>query len=386
MKVLHIITGLTTGGAERALYTLLSAGLAKRFDSAVLSLSNEGTIGAPIRALGVPVYTLDMRAGVPGPGALLELRRQVRALRPDVIQGWMYHGNLAASFAAWLAPGRPALAWNVRQSLYDLGDEKPLTRQVIRANRALSRHTDAIIYNSKLSRAQHERFGIAINRGVVIPNGFDSNLLRPDLTSGAEVRRELGIDPDALVVGHVARFHPMKDHAGFLRAAVEVAKQVTEARFLLVGREVGPNNPALTGIIPPDLMPQFIFSGERQDVPRLMQAMDVLCSSSSWGEAFPNVLGEAMACGVPCVATDVGDCASIVGETGIIVPPSDSKALARALTNMLGKSPKALAALGQDARQRIDAHYSIEVIVDSYTKLYERMAEGALRVPAQSAT
>lgn len=385
MKILHIITGLATGGAERALYTLLSAGLAKRFDCAVMSLSTEGTIGAPIRALGVPVHTLEIRAGIPGPGAMVRLRRHVMAFRPDVIQGWMYHGNLAASFAAWSAPGRPRLAWNVRQSLYDLAKEKPLTRQVIRANRVLCHHPDAIVYNSNLSRIQHERFGIATKRGIVIPNGVDSTLLRPDLASGMEVRRELGIDPEALVVGHVARFHPMKDHAGFLRVAVDVAKQVAEARFLLIGRNVGPNNPALFGIIPPDLMPRFIFSGERRDVPRLMQAMDVLCSSSSWGEAFPNVLGEAMACGVPCVATDVGDSASIVGETGIIVPPSDGKALARALTNMLRKSPKSRAGLGHDAKQRINAHYSIEETVESYTKLYERMAGRTLSVPTQSA-
>lgn len=376
MNLLHIITGLQTGGAERALYALLSGGLAERFDCAVLSLSGDGKMGAPIRTLGVPVHTLDMRAGVPGPEALLRLRRHVRQLRPDAIQGWMYHGNLAASLAACLAPNRTALAWNVRQCLYDVCHEKPLTRQVIRANRMLSRRPDAIIYNSRLSREQHELFGFAADRGVVIPNGFDLTRLRPDSGCGAAVRREFGLNTEVPVVGHVARFNPMKDHAGFLRAAVAVARHVPRARFLLVGREVGPENPALAGIIPADLMPRFIFSGERRDVSRLMQAMDVLCSSS-WSEAFPNVLGEAMACGVPCVATDVGDSALIVGETGLLVPPSDSAALARALTTMLEKRPEARYDLGRDARQRIAKYYSLDASVERYTPLYEDVTGGA---------
>jgi glycosyltransferase involved in cell wall biosynthesis len=376
VKLLHIITGLNTGGAERALYALLAGGLARRFDCAVLSLTDEGTMGAPIAALGVPVYSLGMRAGMPGPGALWRLRHYIRSVRPDMIQGWMYHGNLAASLAARLAPDRPALAWNVRQCLYDLGNEKPLTRQVIRANRVLSRRPDATIYNSRLSREQHERFGFSAEKGVIIPNGFDLSLLRSDPDVGVVVRREFGLDPGGLVVGHVARFHPMKDHAGFLRAAVEVAKHVPQARFLLIGHDVSPDNPELAGIVPIDLRERFIFAGERRDVTRLMQAMDVLCLSS-WSEAFPNVLGEAMACGVPCVTTDVGDSASIVGETGFVVPPSDSTALANALITMLKKPPSERRTLGLKARGRIHNHYSLDKVVDLYTLLYENKADNS---------
>lgn len=370
MRLLHIITGLNTGGAERALCALLAGGLARRFDCAVLSLSDEGTMGAPIAALDVPVYTLGLRAGLPGLGAIWRLRNHLKSLRPDVIQGWMYHGNLAAILATCLAPGCPGLVWNIRQSLYDLGDEKPLTRQVIHANRLLSRQPSAVIYNSRLSREQHERFGISAGKGVVIPNGFDLSRLLPDSEVAAAMRRELQIGAEALVVGHVARFHPMKDHAGFLRAAVEVARRVPQARFLLVGREVSPDNPALAGIIPADLLSRFRFTGERQDVPRVIQSMDVLCSSS-WSEAFPNVLGEAMACGVPCVATDVGDNAFIVGETGLVVPPSDSTALAKALSVMLEKSPGERISLGLEARSRVQENYRIDKVVDQYSKVYE---------------
>lgn len=378
MKLLHIITGLATGGAERALHNVLAGGLVSRFDNAVLALRDEGTMGPQIRELGVPVYTLDMQTGLPGPQTLARLWRIVRSHRADVIQGWMYHGNLAASLAARLAPARPAVAWNLRQSLYGLQAEKPLTRQVIRANRFFSRGVDSMIYNSHLSRNQHEAFGFSDTSARVIPNGFDLDRLVPDSVAGSLVRAELGLPPDATVIGHVARFHPMKDHASFLRAAVRVAGANPAARFLLVGREVSPENPTLAGIVPPDLIDRFLFTGERSDVHRLMQAMDVFCLSS-WSEAFPNVLGEAMACGVPCVATDVGDSAAIVGDTGTVVVPSDSGALADGLEAMVQRSPEERQALGRAARQRIQARYSLDSVVAQYVDLYQTLSERRAR-------
>jgi len=372
LVILHLITGVSTGGAERALYNVLSGGLGERFDNAVLSLRDEGTMGPWIRELGVPVYTLDMRSGIPGLKVLARVWQIVRSLDPHVIQGWMYHGNLAASVAARLAPGRPALAWNIRHSLYDLKKEKPMTRQVIRVNRLFSGAADAIIYNSRLSRSQHELFGFQSSRAVVIPNGFDLQRLRSDSATGTAVRRELGLPRDATVIGHVARFHPMKDHASFLRAAVGVARTHPSARFLLVGRNVSPNNPALAGIVPPELLGRFVFTGERSDPHRLMQAMDVFCLSS-WSEAFPNVLGEAMVCEVPCVTTDVGDSADIVADTGIVVPPADAQALASGLERMVRRSPEERRALGRAARERIQTHYGLDSVVSQYADLYERL-------------
>jgi len=369
VSVLHVITGLSTGGAERALYNVLAGGLAHSGNPAVLSLGDEGAYGRKIRDLGVPVYTLGMRRGVPTPGILVRLRRAVCEIQPEVIQGWMYHGNLAASVAARLASGRPAVAWNVRHSLYELQAEKPLTRQVIRANRFFSRGVDSIIYNSHLSRSQHEAFGFSGGSARVIPNGFDLDRLAPDPVAGSAVRAELGLPHDVRVIGHVARFHPMKDHASFLRAAVRVARANPAARFLLVGREVTPENPALAGIVPPDLIDRFVFTGERSDVYRLMQAMDVFCLSSC-SEAFPNVLGEAMACGIPCVATDVGDSADIVGDSGLVVPPRDSEALADALLALLAKDPAERVVLGQAARHGIEQRYALPRMVDQYTQLY----------------
>lgn len=372
MKALHIITGLNTGGAEKALLHILSGGLARRYDSIVLSLQDEGTVGCKIQELGVPVYTLGMRSGLPGLKALRRLFQIVRDIKPDLIQGWMYHGNLAASLAGWMAPGSPAVSWNVRHSLYDIQAEKPLTRQVIRANSIFSGLAQSIIYNSRLSRSQHEAFGFRRCDAKVIPNGFDLDFLKPFQEDDRNIRCEFAFPTDAIVIGHIARFHPLKDHASFLRAAVQVAQHRSDVRFLLVGREVSPDNPALGGIVPSHLLERFTFTGERNDVHRLIQAMDVFCLSSN-SEAFPNVLGEAMATGVPCVTTDVGDSADIVGDTGVVVPPSNSGLLAEGLLSLIGMSGHARQELGMAARRRIKERYSLETVVGQYEKLYEEL-------------
>ena len=372
--VMHIITGLNTGGAERALCNVIQGGLAERFQTVVVSLTDGGRYGPMLEEFGVPVHCLGMKRGLTSFSALWCLRKVVRKYHPDIVQGWMYHGNLAARLAITLAAGRPAVVWNVRHSLYNLADEKPLTQQVIRSNHWLSSRIDSIVYNSQASRRQHEAFGFAGSRGKIIPNGFDVVGLRPEPGTGKSIRQELSIPEDALVIGHVARFHPMKDHASFLRAAVRVASAVPAARFLVVGREVSPRHPTLAGIVPPELLERFVFPGEHSDVPRLMQSMDVFCLSS-WSEAFPNVLGEAMASGVACVTTDVGDCADIVRDTGIVVPPSDSEALARGLMEMLDKPSKERVALCRAAMERVECHYGLDSVVAQYTNLYKTLAK-----------
>lgn len=374
MKLIHVITGLASGGAERALYNILTGGLAKQFDSVVVSLRDGGVYASRLRALGIPVYELGMRSGFPGPTTIARLRSLLQQHRPDLIQGWMYHGNLAASLAAILAPGQPAVAWNVRHSLYQLSAEKPLTRQVIRGNRLLSSSTHAILYNSRLSREQHETFGFTSTMGRVIANGFDTEALSPTLEQWAAARQRIGIKESDVVVGHVARFHPIKDHATFLRAALRVLQHRPETRFLLLGRNVSLENPALEGIVPDALAERFIFLGECSDVHHLMQAMDILCQSSR-SEAFPNVLGEAMASGVPCVATDVGDSADIIGETGRLSPPRQPNALAGAMLELLALPSEERIRLGRAARARIEARYALPAIVSQYADVYDHLVQ-----------
>jgi len=389
-KVVHIITGLNTGGAERALYNLLNGGLSDKFDTCVISLMDEGTMGSQIKALGVPVISLGMKRGFPTFSVLKKLRKEVRNRQPDLIQGWMYHGNLAATLACSMCSKKTAVLWNVRHSLYDLAHEKLVTRQVIRANRFFSKSVDTLLYNSKISRQQHEAFGFKGNRGQVVPNGIDLECFRFSDNSRKRIRKELAVPVDTLVIGHVARYHPMKDHVNFLQAALSVTTSHPNIHFVLIGRDVSLDNSDLICLIPDSLrhqfhflgeridvpdFHQFHFLGERIDVPDLMSAMDMVSSSSSYGEAFPNVVGEAMAASLPCVVTDVGDSAYIVGETGVVVPPRDSDALAVGIESLLVLTQLERQELGEKARQRIEDNFALTAIVEQYSTLYKTKIE-----------
>ncbi len=374
LRVLHVTTGLATGGAERVLFGLLRGGLAATHETSVLSLTDLGTYGQRIQDLGVTVSALGLSGVTDALPALWQLRKYVSHLRPDLIQGWMYHGN----FAAWLTlqgfvPRHCALVWNIRHSLYGLGNEKPLSRWVIRGNRLVSSRTDLVIYNSYVSRKLHEDFGFASACSRVVPNGFDLDEFKPSLHTKQHIRGELGIPDDAFVVGHIARFHPMKDHSNFLRAVTQVIRNHSNVFAILIGKNIDWNNEMILREIPPDLEKNVRLLGERRDIPDILRALDMLCLSSAWGEAFPNVLGEAMATGVPCIATDVGDSSIIIGDTGFTVPPCNLDALASAIESFITLPSQTRISLGRAARARIEANYSLPKSVAHYEALYQEL-------------
>ncbi len=374
MKVLHVITDLYTGGAERVLFNLLSAGLAHRFENRVISLREETLFSQQIRELDVPVVSLGMGNNYDIFPAFRKLKSETINFGPDVIQGWMYHGNMAAYLAARQPSVRPALSWNIRQTLYSLKSEKLMTQFVIHANRFFSSRAAAIIYNSRLSLSQHEKFGLHTSSSRFIPNGFDTNIYSPSESSRARIRSELEINDNCLIVGTMARLHPIKNHEGFFRAAVKLAKVLPNVHFLLAGKGVDITNSLYLMIVPDELRARFHLLGERHDVSALMQAMDVFCSCS-FAEAFPNVLGEAMACQLPSVVTDVGDCAEIVGESGVVVPPDNDEELLSAMLRVLSMTTEERRRLGAIARERVKSKYSLDTAVSTYSDLYTALAE-----------
>ena len=374
MRICHIITGLVTGGAERMLLKLLSATDRSRFTPLVISLLDEGAIGPDIRALGVPLLTLNMSRRVPHPAALLRLRDGIRSFEPDVIQGWMYHGNLAASLASRLVPDRPPVVWNIRQSLYDIQAEKPVTRWVIRLSARLSVHPAAIIHNSQTGAAQHARSGFSTRRSLLIPNGFDTEVFKPSADGRQRLRHQLGVREDEFLLGLAARYHPMKDIGNFLQAAARLTRGGYAARLVLAGPGMTTDNPALMRQIGDlQLESRVIPMGTVGNMPLFFQGLDLATLSSIRGEGFPNVLGEAMACGVPCVATDVGDVRHILGDTGTLVPPAAPDALADAWSSWIKAGPNWRSQQGQQARQHITRQYALSAIVQSYEALYCRL-------------
>ena len=371
MKVLHVITGLQTGGAERMLANLCIAGQRAGDSPVVVALCPGGSQYERLREAGVTVVSLGMKKGVPSIGGLIRLARMLRREAPDVVQSWMYHADLYGLLALWLSGRRrqTRLYWGVRCSDMDLRRYGIVLRLTVRLCAWLSRSVDGIVVNSQAGARIHRRLGYPARRMTVIDNGFDTESFRPDAGQRQAMRRSLGLPDDAFVVGCVARMDEMKDFPT-LGAALDLLDGVT---CIAVGKDTESAAVARG----------MIALGERTDVPRLLNGFDLLISASAFGEGFSNAIGEAMATGIPVVATDVGDARRILGEAGRIVPPRNPRALAKAVTD-LRDDPKARLAMGQAARQRIKRQFSIRHSLQAFETLYNASGTRGGRVPASA--
>jgi glycosyltransferase involved in cell wall biosynthesis len=374
MKILHIISGLPIGGAEMMLYKLLSVIDRDIFEPVVISLTDYGSLGNNIKNLNIPVYKMEMNAGFPNPFKVWCFIKLIRKINPKLVQGWMYHGNLAALLAKWVLPNYVPLLWNIRHTPDDLKKEKRTTARIIRLGARLSSHPDRIIYNSKVSEQKHELLGYDNKNKSIIPNGFNCEQFKPFDNAKSKLRHSLGLKKDTLLIGLVARYHIMKDHVGFLHSAGKLNKTYPEIHFVLVGQGVDKNNHLLIKFIEDlKIRKNIHLLGKRMDMDEITAGLDIACSSSSWGESFSNAIGEAMACGIPCIVTDVGDSAWIVGETGIVVKPGDRKAFTDAMRTLIKMRPEERLGLGKLARNRIINHFSLDLVVKQYEDMYQNL-------------
>lgn len=368
-NILHIITGLETGGAERSLANLALMERSGQFRHHIVSLAGLGRYGPELMDAAIPVTALNIGTGQGLRTAYVRLRRLVNEISPSIVHGWMYHGSLAASAVTLRVHRRPALAWNIRHTLTELDREKRGTRMVIRALPWIPGRPRAIIYNSHRARAAHELFGFPVGVGHVVPNGFDTNRWRPDSNARAALRQQFAIADDAIVIGYVGRYHPIKNVPSLLSAVRIVLEQEPRAHLMVAGEGILPSNRELASLIAALPKGRAHLLGQRKDIEAVMPAFDIFALSSD-SEAFPNVLGEAMACGLPCVATDVGDCRLLLDGCGSIVPPGETQALADELLAMVRSPDAARWTLGAAARSRIQQQYSMAATIDSYRALY----------------
>ncbi len=367
-RICHIVTGLNVGGAERALTNILLGGLGNSANSTVVSLLDEGHYGPILKEGGVNVYSLKLRRKARDISIFPKLADIIRSINPDIIQGWMYHGNIVATVSQQILSRKSKLVWNVRAAL-DAYDEMPVgTRMAIQSCRFLSKAPSSVIYNSARSRTHHEKLGFPKEFGMVIPNGFDTSFWKGGADKRVAARLRLGLPKEALVVGFVARNDPLKHPSNFLNAFALCVDQIPTARAVMIGRDL---DSAVRGMAIHD---KIILLGERNDVQDIIPGFDMLCLSSKL-EGFPNVIGEAMACGIPCLTTDVGDAAEIVGSTGWVVPPQNSEALARAMIDALRQGHLTLFNKGKSARKRIIEKYSLQTIVSQYANLYGNLVD-----------
>ncbi|HEV2263924.1 MAG TPA: glycosyltransferase [Stellaceae bacterium] len=371
--IVHVITELGAGGAERMLLRLVTA--STRYRHVVVSLSRDGTLVPALRDAGADVVSLGMRRYLPSLRGIFGLAKIIRRERPIVIQTWLYHADLIGLIAAKLT-GYP-IAWNLRCSNMDLSQYRWSTRIVVRFLVWLSSLPNLVMANSESGRRWHLHLGYRAQQWALVPNGIDTAIFCPNVDARTRWRQRLGIKDGVTLVGMVARRDPMKDHEGMLRAAAEAARHLPNLEFVLAGRGITQNDQALARLANVVSAPVHLI-GECDDPAGLNAALDMAVLSSAYGEGFPNVLAEAMATGVPCIATDVGDSKLIIDKTGLVVPPRNPQALAEVIVNLAEDQALRLR-LGKAARDRMEQHYGLAAAIARYEAIWERIATAAER-------
>ena len=375
-KILHVVSGLVTGGAEMMLVRLIEA----KGDScchAVISLRDEGVFGERIRRAGVPLFCLNWHrpmAWYSQPAIL----KQLRAFSPQFIFGWMYQGNLGALLLARLLKNVPVI-WSVHSSLHNIRDRSLANRMILDLNRRLSGQPACIVFVSTTSRTHHEEYGFRPRRVVTIPNGIDTGDFTFSQVARERVRSELCLSQNEELIGSVGRYNPVKAYPIFLRAAALYRRTNPLARFCLVGRGLERTNSELMSLVRElGLEDVLLLPGEREDVRDFYSAFDLFTLSSE-SEAFPVVLLEAMACERPCVVTDVGDCREILGEDGFTVSPGDHTALCHGWATVTRKPDAQRRLIGGGLRSRVKEMYSFSRMMDRYGDLFSNIEELAGR-------
>ena len=360
-KICHIITGLERGGAERFLFNLLTAGdLSKKTNNMVISLMSEGYYGPLLKEHNIPLTCLNLNRGQINIESVIKLKQIMNNKKPDIIQGWMYHGNLAALLGTFITKKKTKLSWNIRLSLETFSQMKLKTRLAIKLGAMLSKRANLIIYNSTRSLNQHRKLGFSSSNDYFIPNGFDIKKWKPNKNLKYKIRNSLNIANNAKVIGYVGRGEKQKNLPKLFKVFDIVKKKHPNVILIAVGKNLekfASNSD------------RIIFLGERSNVQEIMTSFELLCLTSK-AEGFPNVIGEAMLSALPCISTDVGDTKNILGKTGWIVPTNSTTLFAKYLDNVLKMPEKELKKYGKSARKLIINNYDINKIRSQYISLY----------------
>lgn len=373
MKVLHIIIGLNVGGAEMMLKRLVESNRGNPvYQHVVVSLTDKGTLGAQLQANGVEVYSLGMRSSLAIPLVLWRLVHLIRALRPNIVQTWMYHADLLGGLAARLAGNRYVI-WGIRTT--EIRARGSLATVIVRwfCARFSSWVPSIIICAAEASRRSHIAVGYDAKKMRVVPNGYDLSWLKASAGERQSLREQCGIAQNDVVLGSLGRFHADKDQESFVRTAGLLVTQFPQLRYLMVGRGLDWNNAQLVEwIAKAGCKDRFVLLGERKDVPQCLAAMDIFCLHSRT-EGFPNVLAEAMAMGLPCITTDVGDAAVLLANTGVVVPSGDSAALAQGVGQLLALNQAGRRTLGVKAKVRVEAEFSMARARERFEEIYRQI-------------
>ena len=364
-KIIHIIVGLQNGGAEMMLYKLLKYIDRKKYEVEVVSMLDEGIMGAKIESLGIPVYTLKIRDNIYSLKAFFETIKICK--NADIIQTWMYHADLFGFIIAKIL--RKKIIWGIHHSNLEKNKNKKSTLHIAKINSFLSKWVNTVVSCSIVAKKEHIKYDYYSSNIKVIPNGFELDKFYHIESAKYKLAKEFPQLNNKIIFSLVARYEILKDHKTCLEAMKIIKNLFTENFILLLcGTGINEDNKELMNlIIKNQLEKQVLLLNRREDIPIIMSATDIYISSSS-GEGFPNVIGEAMACETPCIVTDVGDSAYIIGDYGRVVERQCPEKLANEIIDFI-KSEEYLKNK-KDCRKRILNNFEIHKIVSEYEKLY----------------
>ena len=375
LNVLHIITSMNTGGAEMMLIKLTK--YQKEINHSVIVLMQKGTLSDELTKTNANVFYVNIKQGkIPSLYHLYKIIKYTRKVSPHIIQGWMYHGNLAAIFSKYFSFSSSILFWNIRQTFFDFSKEKLLTKVLIKLSIFFSKKPHKIIYNSEISSLQHEKIGYPRCSKIIIHNGFEikTNFSKKIPYSKKINLKKVFLETGAKRILHVSRNHPMKDHRSLLLAFKNILKYHPNTYLILVGLGLDKDNLFLNEMANNlEISDRLIFLGESREIDYLLSLADLFVLSSAWGESFPNVIGEAMSHGVPCVATNIGEIENLIDDTGIVVEPVNIQQLTEAIIKILGNE-NLRKSLGKKAKKRIQFFFSMEQISEKYLSIYKSFA------------
>ena len=375
LRICHVIHNTEFGGTEAMLHKIVSK-LSSQHEMQVISLMRCGEVGNQIRELGVPVHAIEcVRDRKPRPERLAGFVKALRSFKPDVVQTWAYHADLCGGIAAKLAT-KAAVVWNIRHATLDPHiDSKNVLRSARLCGRLSRWVPDRILLNALAAIEVHEEAGYDRDKMRVIANGFDVDRFCPAPDQKESIRRELKLPTKSVVLGMCGRFHPHKGQSQFVKVARRLVKDWPSAHFLIAGNGCDENNVELTTWIEnAGLAPQFRLLGPRGDIPRVLNAMDVYLLPSVT-EGMPNAIGEAMACGLPVVSTDVGDAGRLLNDCGEIVPADNIPAMTAAVHRLFEKDVAQRTEQGERSRARIRDEFSLDAIANQYDEVWRETYE-----------
>jgi glycosyltransferase involved in cell wall biosynthesis len=368
-KIIHIISGLGSGGAENMLLKLLKYSDKRKYYHEVISLKDEGLIGEKIKAEGIKLHTLNINKY-----NLLNSLIKARKLCSDfdIVDTWLYHADLFGFVISKILL-KKKLVWNIRHSNLDKDANSSVILKILKLNSILSEYVDSITYNSNKALENHVKIGYVDYKTEIIPNGFELNKFKFDLVSRNRLRKDLALNENEIVIITVGRWNIQKDYFTLFRALNELKQKNKYFKMIMVGTNLDDSNFDLETLIDQyKLKENILLLGRRSDIPALLSTSDIYVSSSL-GESFSNAIGEAMACELYCVVTDVGDSKLILGNTGRVVPPKNFMSLSDSLLSYVDYLNRSDKGKNKSARERVIENYDISTVIKLFELNYEKV-------------